>query len=79
MLYLDLYSGKPQLAVNDNYFRIEPPPHLQQFWTGNVFSDSTNYNITLWNAADGSVINKRISSYTDEQTTMLASGSAIDI
>jgi len=34
--------------VNDNYFRIEPPPHLQQFWTGNVYSDSSNYNITLW-------------------------------
>jgi hypothetical protein len=74
MLYLDLYSGKPQLAVNDNYFRIEPPPHLQQFWTGNVFSDSTNYNITLWNSADGSVVNKRISNYTDEQTTTLCSG-----
>jgi hypothetical protein len=74
MLYLDLYSGKPQLAVNDNYFRIEPPPHLQQFWTGNVFSDSTNYNITLWDAADGAIVNKRISSYTDEQTTTLGSG-----
>ncbi len=74
MLYLDLYSGKPQLAVNDNYFRIEPPPHLQQFWTGNVFGDSTNYNITLWNAADGSVINKRISSYTEEPTSLLANG-----
>ena len=74
MLYLDLYSGKPQLAVNDNYFRIEPPPHLQQFWTGNVYSDSTNYNITLWDAADGSVVNKRISSYTDEQTTALGNG-----
>ena len=74
MLYLDLYSGKPQLAVNDNYFRIEPPPHLQQFWSGNVFSDSTNYNITLWNADDGSVVNKRISSYTDERSSLLADG-----
>ena len=71
ILYLDLYSGKPQLAVNDNYFRIEPPPHLQQFWAGNVYSDSTNYNITLWNSADGSVISKRISSYTYEQSTLL--------
>ena len=74
MLYLDLYSGKPQLAVNDNYFRIEPPPHLQQFWTGNVFGDSTNYNITLWNAKNGTVINKRISSYTDERSSLLAEG-----
>ncbi|HMK24596.1 MAG TPA: hypothetical protein VK483_01100 [Chitinophagaceae bacterium] len=71
MLYLDLYSGKPKLAVNDNYFRIEPPPHLQQFWTGNVFSDSSNYNITLWNAADGSVINRRMSNYTGEPVVMV--------
>ncbi len=48
MLYLDLYTGKPQLAVNDNFFRVEPPPHLQQWWTGNVFGDSTVYNIFLW-------------------------------
>jgi hypothetical protein len=70
MLYLDLYSGKPKLAVNDNYFRIEPPPHLQQFWTGNIFSDSSNYNITLWNAADGSVVSKRMSSYTNEPVVL---------
>ena len=66
MLYLDLYSGKPQLAVNDNYFRIEPPPHLQQFWTGNVFGDSTIYNIALWNQQDGSMIRKRVTNYTNE-------------
>ncbi len=71
MLYLDLNSGRPQLAVNDNYFHIDPPPHLQQFWTGNIFGDSTNYNIALWNAADGSVISKRMSSYTTEPAFML--------
>jgi hypothetical protein len=71
MLYLDLYSGKPKLAVNDNYFRIEPPPHLQQFWTGNVFSDTSNFNITLWNAADGSVLSRRMSSYTDEPVVLI--------
>ena len=74
MLYLDLYSGRPQLAVNDNYFRIEPPPHLQQFWTGNVFGDSTMYNVTLWNAATTTAITKRISSYTTEPDTALADG-----
>ncbi|MFZ1264236.1 MAG: hypothetical protein WAT34_12080 [Chitinophagaceae bacterium] len=74
MLYLDLNSGKPQLAVNDNYFRIEPPPHLQQYWTGHVFGDSTNYNITLWNGGDGSVVNKRMSNYTDEQSSLLTKG-----
>ena len=74
MLYLDLYSGKPQLAVNDNYFRIEPPPHLQQFWTGNVFSDTTNYTVTLWNAADGFVVKTRMSSYTNEPAAQLPDG-----
>jgi len=58
MLYLDLYSGKPQLAVNDNYFRIEPPPHLQQSWTGNVFGDSTLYNIALWDSKKRVVIKR---------------------
>lgn len=71
ILYLDLYSGKPRLAVNDNYFRIEPPPHLQQSWTGNVFSDSSNYNITLWDAADGSVLSRRMSNYTNEPVLMM--------
>lgn len=66
MLYLDLYSGRPQLAVNDNYFRIEPPPHLQHLWTGNVFGDTTIYNVSLWSADDGSVITKRLTSFTNE-------------
>ena len=74
MLYLDLYAGKPQLAVNDNFFRIETPPHLQQFWSGNVFSDSSNYNISLWNTIDGSVVRKRIGSYSNEQSTLLTNG-----
>lgn len=72
MLYLDLYSGRPELAVNDNFFRIEPPPHLQEFWTGNIFSDSTNYNITLWNADNAGAINKRVSTYTNERATSLS-------
>lgn len=71
MLYLDLYSGKPELAINDQYFRIEPPPHLQQYWTGNIFSDSSNYNITLWNAGDGRVLTQRVSAYTNEQSVSL--------
>jgi hypothetical protein len=72
MLYLDMNSGRPQLAVNDNYFHIDPPPHLQQYWTGNVFGDTTNYNITLWDAADGSVASRRISEYTNEPAIMLS-------
>jgi len=60
MLYLDLYSGAPQLSVNDNYFRVEPPPHLQQSWTGNVFGDSSVYNISLADNKSGSVIDGRL-------------------
>ena len=66
MLYLDLYSGSPQLAVNENYFRVEPPPHLQQLWTGNVFGDTAIYNVSLWSARDCSVIAKRISGFDNE-------------
>jgi hypothetical protein len=60
ILYLDLYSGRPQLAVNSNYFRVEPPPHLQQFWEGNVFGDTATYNFGLWDAHSGSVLSRRI-------------------
>ncbi len=72
MLYLDLYSGRPQLAVNENYFRIDPPPHLQQLWTGNVFGDSTIYNITFWDDKNNSVINKRLTNFTNEPVTGLS-------
>jgi hypothetical protein len=71
MLYLDLYSGKPQLAVNDNYFRIEPPPHLQQAWKGNVFADSTAYNISLWDGRNRKLINKRLSNFTNDPNIFL--------
>lgn len=74
LLYLDIYSGHPQLAVNDNYFRVEPPPHLQQYWTGNVFSDTSSYNITLWNKTGNELVQKRISSYTDEPDIILGEG-----
>lgn len=66
MLYLDVSGGTPQLAMNPNYFRIEPPPHLQQSWTGNVYADTTIYNIALWDASTGSMIKRRMNSYTNE-------------
>ena len=66
MLYLDLYSGNPQLAVNNNYFRVEPPPHLQQLWKGNVFGDTSTYNIGLWDANSGFIASRRITDYTNE-------------
>jgi hypothetical protein len=71
MLYLDLYSGSPRLSVNQNYFRVEPPPHLQELWTGNVFGDSSVYNISLWNSLKGTVINRRLLSYNNEPDTRL--------
>lgn len=58
ILYLNLYSGNPELMVNDNYFRIEPPPHLQQLWKGSVYGDTTVYNVSLWNSRSGSLIKK---------------------
>lgn len=60
MLYLDMNTGSPRLAVNDNYFHIEAPPHLQQSWRGAIFGDSTVYNMELWNTGDGSVVTRRI-------------------
>lgn len=74
MLYLDVNSGRPQLAVNDNYFRIEPPPHLQQYWKGNVYGDTSNYNINLWDATKGIFVNYHFSSYGDQQTAQLDNG-----
>lgn len=59
LLYLDFNTGRPQLAVNDNYFRIEAPPHLRQAWRGSVFGDTTHYQFTLWDPSDGTVIIKQ--------------------
>jgi len=72
MLYLDLYSGRPQLAVNSNYFRVEPPPHLQQLWEGNVFGDTSTYNFGLWDAHSGSVISRRVSDCTGEPSWFIS-------
>jgi len=71
MLYLDLNTGKPQLAVNENYFRVEAPPHLQQSWTGNVFGDTTVFNISLWDAQKETVTIKRLTGFTNEPRVAL--------
>ena len=71
MLYLDLNSGHPQLAVNENYFRVEPPPHLQEFWSGNVFGDSTVYNVSLWDANTATSRQERLTGYTDQPNISL--------
>ena len=72
MLYLDLYSGRPQLAVNNNYFRVEPPPHLQELWEGNVFGDSSAYNIGLWDAHSGLVVSRRFTEYNNENSWFIS-------
>lgn len=74
MLYLDLYSGKPQLAVNENYFRIDPPPHLQQYWTGHVFGDSSIYNISTWNASSAVFSSMRINNNDGEVKSIDGAG-----
>lgn len=60
LLFLDRNSGKPQLAVNDNYFRVEPPPHLQQNWKGNIYGDTTRYHVTLWNESNGQLSSREL-------------------
>ncbi len=66
MLYLSTRTGTPQLAVNDNYFRVEAPPHLQQVWKGNVTGDSTIYNLSWWDVAQNKEVSKRLYSHTME-------------
>jgi hypothetical protein len=68
MFFLDLSSGRPRLAINDNFFHAEPPPHLRQAWAGNVFADSSVYNVSLWDAGSNSMTEKRFSGYGTERT-----------
>lgn len=74
MLYLDMNSGKPVLAVNDNYFHVEAPPHLQQLWRGNIFSDTSGYNISLYNSADGSVSSLRLDRFSFDGMPQASNG-----
>src|SRR5690606_19164506 len=62
ILYLDLYSGRPKLAVNENYFRVDPPPHLRQLWKGNMYGDTSVYNITVWQPGENGVWTQRVRS-----------------
>lgn len=78
MIYLDLYSGRPRLEVNENYFRIEAPPHLQQAWRGNIFGDSTRYNISYWSPADARLVQERLSSFTNDPSMALDASLRLD-
>lgn len=70
-LFLDLNSGTAQLQSNENYFRIEPPPHLQYAWTGNVFGDTSVYNISCWDQHSGRLSEKRVSNFTEQPNQSL--------
>lgn len=74
LLFLDLHSGSPQLAVNENYFHVEPPPHLQQKWAGSIYGDSTSYNVMIWDAVHGSAVSRKTGNYTDERSFMMPGG-----
>ena len=74
MLYLDLHAGSPRLAVNENYFHVEPPPHLQQLWRGNVYGDTTQYTVTLWDVKKASVEKVIAGNYTAENRFALSAG-----
>ncbi len=74
MLYLDLHEGNPRLAVNENYFHVEPPPHLQQLWRGNVFGDSSSYQITLWDARKGRAETFTTGNYTIQRQYRFSPG-----
>ncbi len=73
-LYLDLNTGTPQITANENYFRVSPPPHLQYAWTGNIFGDTSVYNIAMWDHHSGSVIKKRLINLTDRPDQELSDG-----
>lgn len=79
MLYLDVYSERPQLAVNENFFRVEPPPHLQQLWTGNVYGDTAICNVSLWKAEDGSVTTKKINGFENDASIKINDGLQLTI
>jgi hypothetical protein len=72
MVFLNLYSGRPQLDINENYFRVMPPPHLRETWTGNVYGDSSLYHISLWNAQSGTFFSEALNSYTSPEETRLS-------
>lgn len=60
LLYLDREAGRPVLQVNYQYFRLEPPPHLQASWKGDVVGDSNVLNIAIADPAGKPVLRDRL-------------------
>lgn len=61
MLFLDLNSGRPELAINENYFHVEAPPHLQQLWRGSVYGDTAYCNISFYHTGNGQSLQYHLS------------------
>jgi len=71
MIYLDISTGCPRLEVNENYFRVQPPPHLQQYWAGNVYGDSSVYNLSVWQPSVSRMESSRLTEH-EITTTVLS-------
>ncbi|MBL0269294.1 MAG: hypothetical protein IPP99_11670 [Chitinophagaceae bacterium] len=74
MLFLDLNSGKPELAINENYFHVEAPPHLQQLWRGSVYGDTAYCNISLYHTGDAQSLQYRLSDREGENRMTTING-----
>lgn len=61
IVYLDNHSGLLGLSVNENYFRVQAPPHLRNYWTGSVYSDPFTCNVSIWNPVTGQLLSNHLS------------------
>lgn len=60
LLYLDLRGNSPKMAVNAQYFRVDPPPHLQSLWKGDVVGDTSIINLAVLDGAMGNVFSQKL-------------------
>ncbi|MFN4313214.1 MAG: hypothetical protein ACK4E0_02895 [Chitinophagaceae bacterium] len=60
LLFLDPNANGLKLAVNDRFFQVEPPPHLQTLWKGDVVGDTSVINLVVWNAGNNREISRRV-------------------
>jgi hypothetical protein len=60
LIYLDREAGRPVLQVNYQYFRVEPPPHLQASWKGDVVGDSSVLNISIADPSGSVLLRDRL-------------------
>lgn len=60
LIYLDREADRPVLQVNYQYFRVEPPPHLQASWMGDVVGDSSVLNISIADPSGSVLLRDRL-------------------